>query len=183
MKVGFTGSQGTGKTSLANAMIEDPNFKDFIFVPSAARDALEAGFKINKEASRTDQVVTTMARFTKEADAMKNENVIADRMLADSHAYTIYQKECVWIASSGDEYLLEVSRRLALISASNYDKIFFFPPYWAPVNDAVRSLDAAYQLSVSDIIEEFLFKNDIPFQIVPQCSVKDRLEWITKQIY
>lgn len=183
MKIGFTGSQGTGKTTLAQTMVAEPNFRDYIFVPSAARDSMKAGFKINKEAGRVDQVVTTMARVAKEHEALKQENVIADRMLIDSHAYSTYQKECVWIAQPSDEYLLEVSRSLALISADRYDRIFFFPPYWAPVNDNVRALDAAYQLSVSDIIEEFLMTNDVKFDVVPQCSVQDRLEWITKEIY
>jgi hypothetical protein len=125
-----------------------------------------------------------MARLAKEERTfIKYENVIADRMIIDSHAYTTYQSECVWVRSDQDHYLLEVSRDLALLSAAKYDSLFFFPPYWAPTADKVRATEVSYQLSISDLIEEFLFKNEIEYKIVPEVSAEERLEWIKKEVY
>ena len=104
-------------------------------------------------------------------------------MLIDSHAYTTYQCECIWINDPTDEYYLALSTDLALMSAKNYDLILFFPTYWAPKDDGTRSVDITYQYCISDIVEDFLDKYQIPHLIVPDQPIEERVEWVTSLVY
>lgn len=45
MRIVFTGAQGTGKTTLIDALKKNPKLKNFTFVDSPTRKAHKQGFK------------------------------------------------------------------------------------------------------------------------------------------
>lgn len=180
MRVGFTGAQGTGKTTLLKAV--DEAGLGFKAVPSTAREAVKAGFKVNRDADMLSQLVTTVSRVSME-DHWYNEmgKTISDRTPLDSLAYTFYQAKFVW-PEKPNEYYLTISTELVVNHMKKYDHIFYFPPYFNPKPDGVRDGDVAYQQAIDHEIKTALLMLDVTYHTVPMGPTPHRLEFLTKLI-
>ena len=151
MRIGFTGAQGTGKTTLLRA-IEKADL-GFTVVPSTAREAIKAGFSLNRDADPLSQLVTTVSRVALEDNLYRiTGKTLSDRTPLDSLAYTLYQLTFVWEKRESD-YYWNISQGLVLEHMHKYDHIFYFPPYFAPKNDGVRDDDVLYQKTIDGIIQ------------------------------
>lgn len=182
MKIGFTGSQGTGKTTLAKALLADSWFKDrnFVFVPSTARIAEKEGFKVNRDADPLSQLLTTVGRITAEY-GVEDEvtSTISDRTPLDSLAYTTYQFNEVW-GDFNSVYYWKVSYDLVEKYMGEYDHIFYFPPYWAPKDDGLRDPDVQYQQDIDTHVADFLDAMRIEFYTMPPGETALRVDFVKK---
>lgn len=176
MKIGFTGSQGTGKTTLAKSLLRDPEFKGYTFIPSTARRGGAEGFKVNREADPLSQLLTTVGRITAEYDA-QSDKTISDRTPLDSLAYTTYQYNLVW-EDFNSKYYWEVSYSLVTKHMEEYDHIFYFPPYWDPNADGLRDTDPGYQYAIDENILAFLEAMNVDYVTVPELTVPERVEFV-----
>lgn len=182
MRVGFSGSQGTGKTTLAKAMVRDPRFKDWKFVPSTARIAVEQGFKVNREADPLSQLLTTCSRITAEYRVTGDAtSTVSDRTPLDSLAYTTYQYNEVW-TDFNSKFYWDVSYDLVEKAMKEYDAIFYFPPYWVPKEDGVRSGDRQYQLDIDELVVTFFDSMGVSALSVPEGTNAERVDFIAKYI-
>lgn len=180
MKIGFTGSQGTGKTTLAKYMLKDKAFKDYSFVPSTARIAEAEGFKVNRDADPLSQLLTTVGRVTAEYAVDKmGLNTISDRTPLDSLAYTTYQFNNVW-TDFNSKYYWQVSYDLVEKYMSEYDVIFYFPPYWEPKGDGLRDTDPQYQEDIDVLIATFLASMNVPHHMMIEGSTPDRVDHVKR---
>lgn len=180
MKIGFTGSQGSGKTTLAKAMMNDPWFKsnDWKFAGSSVRAMHDKGFAINKDADPLSQLVSTVSRITTEYTAEQGvDNLVVDRTPLDSLAYTTYQYNNVWTDFNSKHYW-QISYDLVSKHMSEYDFVFYFPPYWAPKDDGVRSADVEYQLEIDKLIDNYLDDMGIASFMIKNVSTDKRLKYI-----
>lgn len=190
MRIGFVGTQGTGKTSLANALMETEYFKnnDFIFSPSSSR-RLAGRLGINQSASPFSQLAIMAARLGDE-DAASNGgrlNVISDRTPLDSLAYTKYQFDHVW--EEGDpeaEICLEVSTGLVARAMRDYDLVAYFPNYgWPEEDDGVRPQGADYQKEIAYNCLTYLGQFGINPYIVANEPIDKRaramVEWLKRR--
>lgn len=182
MRVGFSGAQGTGKTTLAKAMLKDPFFDGWAYVPSAARTAVEQGFKVNREADPLSQLLTTCARVTSEYKVSQQVvNTVSDRTPLDSLAYTFYQYDNVWHDFDSTFYW-DTSCDLVEMAMKEYDRVFYFPPYWEPKEDGVRSGDRQYQMDIDKLVKRILQRLDIYCLTMPEGTNQDRIRFIQKYI-
>jgi len=180
MRVGFTGAQGTGKTTLLRR-IENSDL-GFTVVPSTAREAVKAGFKVNREADRLSQLVTTVSRVALEDNLYRTtRRTVGDRTPLDSLAYTAYQANFVWDATESPFYW-DISAGLVQEHMFKYDHIFYFPPYFAPKKDGVRDGDAAYQKVIDGIIKAFLDSYQLSYHTVPNANTEERFAFLTKAV-
>ena len=181
MRVGFTGAQGTGKTTLLRA-IESAGL-NFSVVPSTARAALRSGYKVNRDADPLSQLVTTVSRVSTE-DRIDHDAVrcVSDRTPLDSMAYTCYQVHNVWDVDKSMDYYMEVTRDLVVRHMYKYDHIFYFPVFWTPKEDGVRDGDVNYQQDIDKIIVGLLESYGLEYHTVPKGSTQERLSWLTKTL-
>jgi len=180
MRVGFTGAQGTGKTTLMRAV--EKSDLGFTVVPSTARAAAEAGFLVNRDADPMSQLVTTVGRVaTEERLFRQNGHTISDRTPLDSLAYTLYQGANVWDnLPEANSYYMQISVDLVMEHMYKYDHIIYFPPLWSPKADGLRDTDIEYQRQIDALIRGLLDMHNIAFRTVPRGSTEVRLEWLTK---
>jgi hypothetical protein len=177
IKIGMTGAHGTGKTSMAEAMLRTPAFRDSVLVPSTARQIKEYGYPINREATELSQILVPLLRMVDEYEAEPNaynEALISDRTLVDSLAYTMYQNDYVWESGALIEF---VSRRLTEMHMNSYSYVLYFPIYWDGVADGVRDPDEEYRRKIDNNVLSILELMNIQYLIVPNVSPEDRAAW------
>jgi hypothetical protein len=177
IKIGMAGAHGTGKTSMALAMLKTQAFSKSILVPSTARQIKEYGYPINREATELSQLLVPLLRMVDEYEhepQAENEALISDRTLVDSLAYTMYQNDHVWESGSLIEF---VSRRLTEMHMSSYDYVLYFPIYWDGVEDGVRDPDENYRRAIDSNVLSILELMNIRYLEVPNVSPEARAEW------
>lgn len=177
IKIGMAGAHGTGKTSMANAMLKTEAFSKSILVPSTARQIKEYGYPINREATELSQLLVPLLRMVDEYEneaKAANEALISDRTLVDSLAYTMYQNDHVWESGALIEF---VSRRLTEMHMATYDYVLYFPIYWDGVQDGVRDPDENYRRTIDSNVLSILELMNIKYLMVPNVSPEQRAEW------
>lgn len=190
MKIGFIGSQGTGKTSLANALMETDYFKErnFVFSPSSSR-RLAGRLGINEHATPFSQLAITVARVGDEDKASKRGlvNTLSDRTPLDSLAYTKYQFDNVWHTDDDEaDICLEVSHGLVARAMRDYTVIAYFPTYdWPEEDDGVRPMGREYQKQVAFNCQSYMAQFGIQPYIVADEPVDKRaahmVSWLKRR--
>jgi predicted ATPase len=178
VRIGFTGSQGTGKTTLAENSVDKIRLLkgDWKTVPSTARAAREAGYSINRDADPLSQILTTVARINAENKlADSGFSVLSDRTPIDSLAYTSYSFNNIW--KNSNKFYWQQSADLASHHMKSYDAVFYFPVYWGPDADGVRDTDPHWQIEIDHMIIALLEDFGIYSIVVPNLSIEDRVEW------
>lgn len=146
MKIGFSGTHSTGKTTLLEALREHSAFKNYYFDVNVTRWIRELGLPINEQTSDASQEIN-MAR--RAATILSKDNIIADRTVYDVLAYTLYGHNKKTIS---DESL---HRQVDWFNAAvlAYDHVFYIPPEIGLCDDGTRSLDGDYRLAIDNILK------------------------------
>lgn len=143
MRIGFCGTQSTGKSTLVNELLEDEFFKDYyIDVNVTRKKILELGLPINKETNDLSQEMNLTIRGY---NLFCYNKIISDRTLMDVLAYSELSDN---VSSESYAKQLHEAGRIA----SLYDYVFFLPPTIKLDVDSVRSPDEDYRIKVSDQI-------------------------------
>src|SRR5690349_6185755 len=123
MKIGFTGAQGTGKTTVAEALKAHPDVTGYYFPPSSARNFTSVG--INTEANPLSQILITIDRVT---NIQAHPKVITDRTAVDSWAYTEYQLMNTWRKEDIPDGYVSITNQYVDYAMAQIDWLFYFPP-------------------------------------------------------
>lgn len=181
IKIGMTGAQGTGKTSMAEAM-QRVAFRNFALVPSTARQIKEYGYPINRDATELSQLLVPLLRMTDEAEAttdshnrLYKQGIISDRTLIDSLAYTMYQNSHIW---EGGDFVENITFRLTQMYMPTYNVLLYFPIYWDNVGDGVRDPDEAYRREIDLNVKTILEALGVEYWTVPNVSPEERSAWL-----
>lgn len=182
MRIGFTGAQGTGKTTVLKK-IQKAN-TGLTVVPSTARAAAAAGYAVNRDADPTSQLITTIGRIATE-DRLHRETgaTVSDRTPLDSLAYTTYQINHEWSRREKNDYYWEVSRDIVFEHMLKYDVLFYFPVFWAPKGDGLRDTDVKYQETIDGYIQTYLKVLNVDYFIMPDASANERLNFFAQKIH
>lgn len=183
MKIGFVGTQGTGKTSLAEELMRREFFNGFVFSPSSSR-RLASRLGTSQHANPFAQLAITVARVGDEdvASLFGTRSTLSDRTPLDSLAYTKYQFDNVW--DQGDpeaQICMEISETLVRKAMREYDAIAYFPNYgWPLTDDGVRPQGEQYQNAIAKNCSEYLAKFGIKPYIVPNEPIDKRADAMVK---
>lgn len=183
MRIGFTGSQGTGKTTLAKEMVRQ--WPEYVYVPSTARAAAAAGLLINRDADPLSQILTTVSRCTEEDRLYRQSagNVISDRTPLDSLAYTIYQNETVWKKTPfNPDFYMDLTYKFVREHMYKYDIVYYFPIYWGPKGDGIRDPDAQYQQDIDEYVQSMLSSMKVQHLVMPKGSTQDRFVFVEESL-
>jgi predicted ATPase len=179
MRIGFTGSHSTGKTSVAKTIADENPF--WAFVPSTARKVADAGLGVNREADHLSQMITTLSRFVDESRAHEGGfgYTVSDRTPLDSLAYTRYQMDNVWTGNELNDFYWDYSKKFVIEAMKVYDHVFYFPVgAFALTLDGLRENDESYRSDIDAIIRALLIELNIDAIIVPDGTVEERTDFV-----
>lgn len=166
LKIAISGSHGTGKTTLANAVYEKLLLEGYSVhhLPELARSICEQSqdphFFRRDHNTIAKQLLLIIAQTISEEELQTNDGIIVcDRTIADHWSYTsnLFGKE---LEDSGVSALLSgyVQKHL-----NSYDLIFYLPPEFPPSDDGIREDDIKFQAQIDSKILGELKRAEIDF--------------------
>ena len=170
MKIGLTGTQSVGKSTLINELTKLPEFKDYYTATERSKHLRDLGIPLNTDSTLLGQFVFIAER----ARELLNENLLTDRSIYDVLAYTLSSKSISMIQT---EEIVRAARHMIRY----YDIIFYVDPTGVSIEDnGVRTIDAEYRNKIDMVIKELLdeYPPNKLVNIPPNLSVEERVNFI-----
>jgi adenylate kinase family enzyme len=169
-RIAIVGSFSTGKTTVAEILARELGLP---LLPEVAREIVEMGFKLDKDATPETEALIFLKQFNNE---LSEPEFVGDRSLIDSMAYAGWvldnqppRKEmALWHEC---ERLAE--RRLR----TTYSHVFYLPIEFPIVLDGLRPDDPAFQKEIDERIVGLLTTHGVAYETVTG-SVEERLDQI-----
>jgi len=174
MKIGITGAQSVGKTTLLNALRSEKLFRDYAICDEVTREIKEMGFDINEAGSDLTQILIMQKHIV---NVFMYDNMLTDRTALDGLVYTTYLN----MHKKVSDTTLKKAKVMYDRIISQYDYLFYIRPEFDIVDDGVRSIDPNFRDEISEIFEGFI--TELPREItIVSGSVRERLEQVMKYI-
>lgn len=182
MRIAFTGASSTGKTTVAERLMDMPEFNRQvpIFLPSGGREILDGlGFRGIDSMSRSETAFYELSYFVRKlAREREIPAFLADRSYLDVAAYWL-ERDALHQSAYLQDLLLEPCRRLS----HDYDLHFYFPADTIPfVPDGRRSLRMDLQKRVSNRIRQLANDWEIPLVVVKDPDLDRRIDFILETL-
>ena len=146
MKIGLCGTMSVGKTTLVNALKNEPEFKDYTFRTERSKYLNSMGIPLNTDSTLKGQLVFAAER----AAELMEENIITDRTIIDVMAFCELSKS---MSKAEKDHINGVLWHLI----KEYDIIFHIDDLSVPIEDnGVRETDKDYRLAIHDKISSIL---------------------------
>jgi hypothetical protein len=158
-RIAIVGSFSTGKTTLAEVLSRR---LDLPLLPETAREVVELGFKLDKDATPETETLIFLKQYNNE---LSFPEFVGDRSLVDVMAYAGWvldtQPPCKETA------LWEECKRLAERHVrSAYSHVFYLPIEFPIVLDGLRPDDPAFQKEIDERIIGLLSTHDVAYDTV-----------------
>ncbi|HVF54023.1 MAG TPA: ATP-binding protein [Actinomycetota bacterium] len=169
-RIVIVGSFSTGKTTLAELLARR---LDLPLLPETAREVVELGFKLDKDATPETETLIFLKQFNNE---LANEEFVGDRSLIDVMAYARWvlenqaptKERALW-----DECEKIAERKLR----TNYSHVYYLPIEFPIVLDGLRPDDPVFQKEIDERITGLLRSHAIKYETVTG-SIQERLDRI-----
>ena len=143
MKIGLTGTMSCGKTTLAKALGELEQFKDYIIQTERSKYLSNLGIPLNTDSTLPGQFVFLAER----ASELLQPNIITDRTIWDVCSFTLSAKS-----------ISDYEKRTFVESAMNlkdyYDLVIYVSPRGVSIEDnGIRTTDLAYRVKIDNTIQ------------------------------
>lgn len=152
MKIGFSGAQSVGKTTLLNTLRLDEAFEDFIFCDEVTRRVKSYGLPINESGTDVTQRLIMQEHIV---NVFLNDNIITDRTALDGLVYTNYLFVHQKVSMDTLKYAVHVFEKLI----PHYDLLFYIKPEFKLEDDGIRSPNELFRDEIvstfNDIIEVY----------------------------
>ncbi len=163
MKIAFTGTHCTGKTTLLHD-IEEIFSTEFVVnsVTEVARRIISRGYPLSMDANIDSYVHYINDQLNEENEKMKNCGLfISDRTLLDPVAYAIvnYQLPRPYIP----QYFIDMMKNVWLLEKEKYDLYVYFPVEFELEADGVRPSDEKYRQDIDKVIVSLLEEYNINY--------------------
>jgi nicotinamide riboside kinase len=173
MRIGITGSQGTGKSTLAVALARVLGLS--LITEQARTVAKDLGIvnlrdlKDNHELGRAFQ--EGCLEYQIAAEKAHFQGFVSDRTTIDNAVYWLKHHAHRWDSETSNSYYEQ-----ALGNVKNYDLIVYVPPEILPVDDGFRSTNREYQLEIDTYIRAFISMSGGAFKV--RGSVENRINMV-----
>lgn len=173
-RIAIVGSFSTGKTTLAEVLAQH---LDLPLLPEVARQVIELGFKLDKDATPETETLIFLKQFNNE---LSTGEFVGDRSMIDVMAYAGWvldnQPRCKETAL-WDECVKLAERRLR----GNYSHVFYLPIEFPIVLDGLRPDDPAFQQEIDDRMLMLLKSHDLDY-VTLTGSVGERVKQIEAEL-
>src|SRR5437764_2700785 len=156
-RIAIVGSFSTGKTTLAEAVAPKLGLP---LLPEVAREVVELGFKLDKDATVETETLIFLRQFYNE---MQHPEFVGDRSLIDVMAYAS------WVLENQDrrkEFALwDTCLDIAKFHLrSQYTHVFYLPIEFGIVLDGLRPDDPDFQQDIDRRMVHLLDVNDVKYE-------------------
>jgi nicotinamide riboside kinase len=142
-RIGLTGTVSVGKTTLAKALGELEQFKDYIIQTERSKYLSNLGIPLNTESTLPGQFVFLAER----ASELLQPNIITDRTIWDVCSFTLSSK-------SIDDWSKQDFVNAAMRLKDYYDLIIYVSPLGVPIEDnGLRTTDLGYRVKIDTAIQ------------------------------
>ena len=146
MKIGLCGTMSVGKTTLVNALKNEPEFKNYTFRTERSKFLNSIGIPLNTDSTLKGQLVFAAER----AAELMQDDIITDRTIIDVMAFADLSKS---MSKAEKDHLNEVLWHLI----REYDIIFHIDDLSIPIEDnGVRETNKDYRLAIHQEISTIL---------------------------
>lgn len=182
MRVAFTGSNSTGKTTIVKCLSKVPRLQEYIevFLYSDARAILQnMGFsKMDTMTQKQMQDFQLTYFHKKKYTEHLHGNFITDRSFVDIAAYWLIRD--TWDKAKEEQNLL---LNPCKEEAMNYDILFYLPFGRIEFEyDGCRSTDLDFHRKVDSQIKNFLDEWQLKYVIVGTSDLSQRIELVLKEL-
>ncbi len=173
-RIAIVGSFSTGKTTLAERLARR---LDLPLLPEAAREVVELGFKLDKDATPETETLIFLKQYNNE---LSTDEFVSDRSLIDTMAYAGWVLENR--APTKEMALWEECERLAERRLrTSYSHVFYLPIEFPIVLDGLRPDDPVFQKEIDERILRLLDSHSISYETITG-SVEERMEAILERL-
>lgn len=167
--IAISGAQGTGKSTLLDALSKLPELKNYEFIKENMRDLVDEGYSINEDSG--DRLAFKVAQENLKLSEMKN--VVTDRYFLDGYVYATY----FWKQGSVSDDVMQYYDELLYKLNTSADVIFYIRPEFDIEDDGFRSTCTEFRDGIVEIFEEYIRAYNIPV-VVLTGSVEDRVQQV-----
>lgn len=184
MKIALTGAHGTGKSTLAIFLKAEINklSKTASITPEVPRMICETVndkeyFRRGRN-SLLKQSLILLGQLVIEEQFRKNGEIqICDRTLFDHWAYSLN----LFGTEIKEGHYTEIYEKFISQHCKSYDKIFYLPIEFKPLDDGTREGDELFQVEIDTLITGLYKKHNISYQTITG-SVENRCRTILESI-
>jgi GTPase SAR1 family protein len=174
MKIGISGAQSVGKTTLLNALRSENCFKDYSIRNEVTRKIRNLGLQINENGSDETQELIMREHIY---NLVMFDNMITDRTSLDALVYTYWLVENQKVSP----LTMVEAQRVFEKTRGMYNYLFYIAPEFPIENDGVRSASEEWQEQIAQLFETCIEVYNVPV-IRVSGSVRERVNIILKTI-
>jgi deoxyadenosine/deoxycytidine kinase len=172
MRIGLAGTMSVGKTTLAKALGEIDQFKDYNVQTERSKYLRDLGIPLNTDSTLPGQFVFLAERATE----LLYPNIITDRTIWDVCAFTLGAK-------SIDEFDKRTFVEAAMMLRNQYDLVVYVSPNGVEIEDnGVRTTDLDYRRKIDEVIKMSLVEFIPNKLIMVEGTTEQRIATILQNI-
>lgn len=174
MRIGISGAQSVGKTTLLNALRSEKIFKDYHIANEVTRRVQSYGLPINENGTDLTQRLIMQEHIV---NAFMYDNFIADRTAWDGFVYSCY----LWNINKISYDCMHHAREVFTKVQGLYDIQFYIEPEFDIENDGVRSIDLGFRNEIVRLFNKTA--EDYHLNIIRlKGSVRERVDQVLQVI-
>jgi len=174
MRIGISGAQSVGKTTLLNALRSEKCFADYTICNEVTRRVQSYGLPINEHGSDITQRLIMQEHIV---NVFMNDDMITDRTSLDGIVYTTWLWENKRVSYEAYQFAISVFKKVQ----KQYDVQFYIVPEFDIEDDGVRSQDVEFRDSIVQIFDKVIAIYNIDVVLITG-SVRERVEQVLKHI-
>lgn len=170
MRIGITGAQSVGKTTLLNALRSEKLFENYTVCDEVTRRVKSYGLPINEDGTDTTQILIMKEHIY---NVFMHDYMITDRTSLDGLVYSRYLFKHDKISDKTMRLVNDIFSR----TWDQYDHVFYIEPEFEIVDDGVRSTDSQFRDEIAKLFETVIEKRSLTMHRV-KGTVRNRVSTI-----
>lgn len=169
MRIAFTGTHVTGKTTLLNDyqayMASTGRKRTFGYITGIARSIIKRGFPLNKDGNVDSYINYINDQLKAEKQMTLYDDFVCDRTLLSPLAYASVNRSLP--RPYVPDYLIEMIENVWLLEKERFDLYTYFPiEFDMPILDNIHPPDESYRRQIDEMIHSLLIKYNVKHIVI-----------------